>query len=425
MNENRKIYLPIIFLLTWLISTVLVFNFGPYDYKITNTLSFYVYLTFIHIAIFLGYFWGQTFEGQSIRVKINYFKLVERVISVAVLYVGIKLLLTGGGELRNFFQTFQDANLSYIDRNVRAKSIFTYLDIFFVPVIIFAITNTLFCYGKLSRWYRYSIYVLLLIIFCSAVGLATRSNIVKTGMISMAALTLGIYAKNLVLKPIHKIIIAGSVVAYLMAFFLYFAMLIENRDLKNIVVLRNPMTKELPKENYFLYEVTPPRIHVLIKDVAFYMSHAYYRLNQSFELPTKGYGLGLSHSYFVMDNIEQYTGLRWLKEISYPLRLDKQSNIIFGMYWTTFYSWIASDFSFPGTVVVVFLISLALSVSLKDALFEFNPFAVSAFCTLFYFIFFFSFNNPMQDGQGITTFFCIPLVWLILRKGFLKRKNVS
>jgi hypothetical protein len=133
-------------------------------------------------------------------------------------------------------------------------------------------------------------------------------------------------------------------------------------------------------------------------------------------LPFKGLGFGLTNSYFVMDNIEQLTGWSELKEISYGVRLDKEIGSNYGLYWSTFYTWIASDFTFPGTIIVVFFIGYFFSLAMKDSLYYSNPLSVTVFCTLFYFIFHFAFNNPLQDGPGLTTSFFTPLIWFILRK---------
>jgi hypothetical protein len=133
-------------------------------------------------------------------------------------------------------------------------------------------------------------------------------------------------------------------------------------------------------------------------------------------MPFKGIGFGLSNSYFVMDNIESITGWSGLKKISYGVRLDSQVGAGYGLYWSTFYTWIASDFTFPGTIVVIFFIGYYFSLALKDTLYYQNPLSVTVFCILFYFIFHFAFNNPLQDGPGLTCNLLLPLIWGILRK---------
>ena len=396
--------------------TVAIFVWGPYTYKVINPFIFYAYLAAINIALFLGYFWGQTFPGRGSRVKIDYYRFVKTTIILSLVYFFIKIILTSGGDLSNLIQTFKGANKSYDISRLRRPNIFSYLDIFFFPVMIIAITNTLFLFNRLGNWFRFSIYLIILLIIGYSLGSATRSGIVQISLLSFAALTLGIYKKNIILKYRHKILIAFSIASFIIGFLIYFSFLIKTRDVLGYVVSENPLTKELPKENYYLFKITPAKTHQLINRISFYTSHSYFRLNRALNLPSKGLGLGLSNSFFVMDNIQELTGSTKLKEISYAMRLDKEFGCAFGEYWSTFYTWIASDFTFPGTIIVVFFIGFVFSLTLKDSLFELNPLAVTAFCTLFYFIFHFAFNNPLQDGQGITTYLFIPFSWLILRK---------
>jgi len=64
-------------------------------------------------------------------------------------------------------------------------------------------------------------------------------------------------------------------------------------------------------------------------------------------------------------------------------------------------------------------------MALTDSLLNSNPFAVTSFCTLFFLIFSFSFNNPLQDGAGITTNFVIPVLWLLFRKKYAAVDNLK
>ena len=411
--KQKKVYFPIIFLLCWLSFTIVVFIFGPYRYKITNSFIFYTYLVAIHIALLLGYIKGQRSFGRGFQIRIDYYRFVKITIIISILYFIVKLIMTFGGDIRNFSETFRNASKSYLSSSVRHSGLFSYLDIFFAPILLIAITNTLFSYKNLRRRYRYSVFILIIFSLAASIGSATRSGIVQIAIISLAAFSLGVYKKNIILKYYHKVLIFFLAGSLIIGFFLYTALLTNTRGGKIFI---NPLTHQPPKENYYLYKITSPNIHPLINNVSFYISHSYYRLNQALNLPFKGLGFGLSNSYFVMDNIESLTGWSGLKDISYGIRLDNAIGSGYGLYWSTFYTWIASDFTFPGTIVVVFFIGYFFSLALKDSLFFQNPLSVTVFCSFFYLIFHFAFNNPLQDGAGLTTYFFVPLIWVIFRK---------
>lgn len=408
-----KAYLPIIVLLLWLGFTIFIFAFGPYEYKIIKPFVFYTYLIAIHLALFFGYLRGQKSIGRGFQIKMDYYRFVRITIIVSFLYFLLKLILTFGGDMRNFSETFRNAHRTYLGSNVKHSNLFSYLDIVFTPITLIAITNAIFSYKNLRKRYRYSVFILIIFSLASAVGSATRSGIVQIVIITTAAFYLGVLKKNIVLKHSHKVMIFFFAATVTIGFFTYSALLTNSRGGKIYI---NPLTNAPPREDFFLTKITPHGLHPLINNVSFYVSHSYYRLNKAMNLPFKGIGFGLSNSYFIADNIESLTGWSGLKKISYGIRLDEGVGSNYGLYWSTFYTWIASDFTFPGTVIVIFFIGYFLSLAMKDSLYFLNPMTVTVFCILFYFIFHFAFNNPLQDGPGLTTNLLLPLFWIIFRK---------
>jgi hypothetical protein len=412
---KHKIYFPIVFLLCWLGLTIFIFSFGPYRYKLTNAFVFYTYLLFIHISLLLGYVWGQKSNGRGMLIKIDYIRFVKITVIISLFYYLVKLVFTFGGDLRNFSSTFSNASQTYLNSSIRHSTLFSYIDIFLAPISLIALTNTIFNYKNLRRRYRYSVYILIIFSLASSIGSATRSGIVQTVIISLAAFSLGVYKKNIILRNYHKVLIFFFAASLTIGFLTYSLLLTNTRGGK---IINNPLTNEPPRKDFFLTRVTSSKVHPLINNVSFYISHSYYRLNKAMNMPFKGLGFGLTNSFFVMDNIESLTGWSGLKDISYGARLDKEIGSKYGLYWSTFYTWIASDFTFPGTIFVVFFIGYYFSLALKDSLYYLNPLSVTVFCSLFYFIFHFAFNNPLQDGPGITTNLFIPLAWLIFRKKY-------
>lgn len=412
MNQ-RKIYFPIIFQMSWLCLTILSFAFGPYLYKLTKPVVFYSYLFLIHAGLLFGYIWGQRNAGCKTRLNIDYYRFVEITIIISFVYLIIKIIFTGGGDLRNFLGTFRNAQESYASSSLKNSNLFSYTDILFFPIFIIALTNAIYSHSKLSWTYRLCVYFMILVLIAFSIGSATRAGIMQIFILSFAAFILSIYQKNFIFQKYHKILMIFIILITIGGFFVYSNVLIYKRGGISLV---NPLTNELPKENYFLLKIAPQNLAPSIYITSFYISHSYYQLNRALNMPFKGLAFGLSNSYFVMDNIEQLTGCSWPKEVSYGFRLDNEIGMGYGAYWSTFYTWIASDVTFPGTIAVIFFIGYLFSMALRDSLFSINPLAITSFCTLFFFIFHFAFNNPLQDGQGIFTYFCLPAVWLILRK---------
>jgi len=410
---TKKKYLPIILLLYWFCLTLFVFIFGPYYYNIQSTYLFYGYLVSIHIALLFGYMRGQRSSGRKCRLVYNYYSVVKYCIYISTIYLTVKLFIMGGSELRNIRTTFINASLSYSANNPTNTSLFSYIDMLFVPIQSIALTNGIFCLKKIKKRQRILVIYIIIIIIGLSIGSATRSGIVQVAIILFAALMLGVYKKNYVIKRYQKILIVLTISLLIVLFFSYFSLLNMTRGGYSAI---NPLTQESPVNDNIFYKIFDSSMRPLINSVSFYMSHSYYRLNQALNLPFKGVGFGLSGSYFIMRNVISITGWKWLEDVSYGLRLDKELGSGYGLYWSTFYTWIASDFSFIGTIFIIYFIGYYFSLAMRDSLNYLNPFAVATFCNLFYFIFHFVFNNPLQDGSGITVYLGVPIIWLLLRK---------
>lgn len=411
---KHKYFLPIVVLLGWLSFTICIFLFGPYRYSVKSPLLFYIYLFLIHLALFLGYYRGQRSQGRGIRINFSAIKFVKVCLLVTVAYMVLKLIITQGGEIRRVNAALTDAADAYLSNSFRNVSVFSYIEMLVVPLTMISLANGIVFYNQLSKRFKACLIFIVLVLLATSIGSAVRTLIISTMVTGCAAFLLGVYKKTIILKRIHKILLSLIGTFMVLVFLLYSAFLTETR---NFYTSYNILTKEYPREDFYLYKVTPELAHPLINGISFYLGHSYYRLNQAFNLDFNGVGLGLTNSYFIMRNVEAVTGWHEIENISYAIRLDKEDGEgNTGLYWSTFYTWIASDFTFPGTIIVVFFIGYFFSISLKDALFSFNPLAVAVFCNFFYFIFHFSFNNPMQDGAGVFTYFVIPCIWFFLRK---------
>jgi hypothetical protein len=126
---------------------------------------------------------------------------------------------------------------------------------------------------------------------------------------------------------------------------------------------------------------------------------------------------GAGNSLFLTRNVAKMTGDEEFIEKSYPAKIEIEDG--WGMYvlWHSIYPWIASDVSFPGTLVVVFFIGRIFALSWTDTLQGSNPFAVVAFAQLLTMLFYFPGNNQcLQSGEAFISFVVIMALWLYHRR---------
>jgi len=153
-----------------------------------------------------------------------------------------------------------------------------------------------------------------------------------------------------------------------------------------------------------------------VLSLATYLSHGYYGLYLALEKPfVPTFGVG--NSFFLCRQAVRLTGVKALAEAPYPMRIEADGFDAYGL-WPTIYPWIASDVSFPGTLVVVFLIGRLFALCWLDTLQGANPFAVAMFAQFVIMLSYFNANNQcLQSGEGFAAFSVLLILWLKTRRG--------
>ena len=166
--------------------------------------------------------------------------------------------------------------------------------------------------------------------------------------------------------------------------------------------------------NFMLYYL-PKEADIIILGLSSYLTQGYYGLYASLEVPfIPMYGVG--NSIFLFRQVARITGNNEILDLAYPTRISEFGWDAYGN-WSTIYPWIASDVSFVGTILVVFIIGRLLAFSWFDTLNGSNPFAVAMFSQFLIMLFYFPANNQcMQSGAGFTAFWGILLLWLFTRR---------
>jgi hypothetical protein len=166
--------------------------------------------------------------------------------------------------------------------------------------------------------------------------------------------------------------------------------------------------------------------HALVRDLpagpmrtgvvglVFSVTHGYYALYLSLDKPFVPM-FGVGHSMFLTQQAVRLTGNEQIGNLSYPKRIEEDGWDALGL-WSSIYPWIASDVSFPGTIVVVLLIGLLFALAWYDALSGRNPFAYGVLAQFAIMLLYFPANNQTsQFGEGFTAFWAILIAWLITR----------
>jgi hypothetical protein len=151
-----------------------------------------------------------------------------------------------------------------------------------------------------------------------------------------------------------------------------------------------------------------------IVGLSFYVTHGYYALYLSLDKPFVPM-FGVGNSIFFTQQAVRITGNEEIGKLSYPKRIEEDGWDALGL-WSSIYPWIASDVSFPGTILVVFLIGRLFALAWFDALSGRNPFAYGMLAQFVIMLLYFPANNQtLQFGEGFMAFWAILVLWLATR----------
>jgi len=145
-----------------------------------------------------------------------------------------------------------------------------------------------------------------------------------------------------------------------------------------------------------------------------YLSSGYYALYLSLKASfVPCYGVG--NSMFLYRQAARVSGDKSILRKPYPVRIEQYGWDAYGL-WSSIYPWLASDVSFPGVILLVFLIGRLFAMSWLDTIGGANPLAAVVFAHFIIMLFYFPANNQlMQSGQDFTAFWVILVIWLFLR----------
>jgi hypothetical protein len=147
-----------------------------------------------------------------------------------------------------------------------------------------------------------------------------------------------------------------------------------------------------------------------------YITHGYYGLYLSLEEPFVPM-FGIGNSMFLYFNAVKITGDETILDRPYPVRVEQHHPWLAYGKWHSIYPWIASDVSFPGTILVVFFIGRLFAMAWLDTLKGENPFAVAVLAQFVIMLFYFSANNQvLGSGEAFFGFYGLLIIWFLNRK---------
>jgi hypothetical protein len=443
-----KYYVPILLVEIYLIFTLLLFSFGPIDYYLQESLIFWWYIVFYHIAMILGYVvatlpWNNRIEKIAVVTK-SHDKCHERNrtrIRFLILIAFFAFLIAQKNATNSdslipvdFISSITNGlSKSYEQYILTHENMEGYAGDKFLNIIYFFVAFTMIILIPIIVFYWREISVVDRVVAIAVTflpvlsGIASGTNkrlfdfVIFYGS-SLALYFIGSHYRNGKSVVKWKGFFIGLILLMLFAAAIWFfgsAMLGRGGDpsylestspLGHIKIDKGYLNSG--EDSFFSY------IYVWF---SYYLVHGYYGFSQSISQEfTSTFGFG--NSQFLMRQFEWLTGYD-LMRYTYQHKIDS----VWGetAQWHSLYSYIANDFHFFGVIVWNFVMGFFISKVWKSFLDDDNLYA-KFLMPLFVMIIIFTPANNQVFGylETFSTFFFSSLLWFAsVYKGRVSCRN--
>ena len=412
-------FVPILFFSVYLMVTVLLFAFGPWRWPVRNPLELYSFLFYSQIALFFGYSLGALRRPRGYYAGWSAGKLIAISLVLNLTLLVPTSLSRTGSMVPNMIEGLRNPGVVYylkIERGAAGGNLIEYIRILLAPILTIYFPLAVFFWPRISR--KLKIASIFVTIWLAAIWIAIGTN--KGVADVFLLLPWLLWASNMsgIFKLGRKFkmaLVAGAVTLFVLFFVVFTNGFVARTNggtysleyLGAIVDQEHPMVRLLPSN-----------VSAGVIALSSYLTQGYYGLSLSLQVPfLPNYGIG--NSMFLYKNAAEVLNKPDLETRPYPLRLQQYGWDGY-LYWSSIYPWIASDVTFPGTILVVALIGYLFARTWLETVYTRNPFAVAVYAQFSIMLFYFSANNQLfQNGEGVFGFLGLLSLWLLSRRKFV------
>lgn len=411
---------PLAFFQVYLLTTVLLFRFGPWQYANRSSNEVLGFALLYQAAIVAGYLVAHLIYRRPPAFQGN----VRTLIGISVLFSVLAYMPTSfartGYFVPNVLAGLSDPGEAYAKsfeyRNSGAGAAIEYVRILLGPLLYAFFPLVVFYWSFVGWKTRLFSVVMICLTMLLFVAMGTNKALGDYAITVPLLLLTAVAAGNFRMTPARSVGAFTVVLTLAMIFSSFFSATMESRSGSFISAGYFPPGNTRVDANHPLMKQAPPEVRTLVSGISSYVTQGYFAMGLALREPfVPMYGLGTSP--FVLRQYQTLTGTKDLDTLTYPSRIEKYGWVE-ERYWSSFYLWLASDLSFWGIPFFCFLLGLILYTNWRDAVEARNPWAVVLLSLNFIMLFYFSSNNQIgQTGESLWTYVVIFALWLSTRSG--------
>lgn len=427
----RKKYLPLVAFSIYIVFTLIVAFWGPLTYIGLDAVNVIGYMFLFLVLFAVGYYLGVNgFKSRvlhdSVLVEKQIFRLLKFSILMAVFYKfqefavlavtgKLNLSLANAGE--NYVELYAD-----YERGTGGYDIGWVIGIFFYLPLLISMILGVYYYKKLPPMYRFfviSIFVFIFIVNTLGQGKQKQIGDMLVFLLSILVIKLGSDSNSTDIKKRQrtKRVYFWGLLVGLVGLFGFISILSARYaalgiDVSNIQDLSHPL---------IIYDIHHPVFQIFGNDIGFgiavfsgYLAQGYLGLSLAFNEPfVWTYGIGNSYATTIL--FGKVFGLPVSVEDSYPFRVGADTG--WGLAkWHSVFPWLASDFTFPGVLIIFFFYAFVYGRCWREATVYKNPLSILLFCILNLGLVFVPSNNQLlHTPESVLALFLIACMWINTR----------
>ena len=424
-------FAPIVAAEAYLGFTVFIFAFGPWPWPIDNPFTLYTYLIAVQIALLIGYLTGAGASPAVYTGKLTESWLLKTSILLNLLWIlpyfylqigsqGLNLsgivhqTLLGAADPRQaYMQKFEDMN----SRN----TLVLYAYMFCSPILWMGVPLAIRRWNRISNTMKAAVAIIVVANAATWIALGTIKGIADgaaTISISIAATRKSSSRVEKVTTKVGRTKRLVLVLIAVSALILYFSYAESSRKKGQLVQYDPGPGISVDVNNVFMAGL-PTGLQATEANAVSYLCQGYYGLSLALREPfVWSYGIG--HSVAMTSIVHKVTGFD-AAELTYMAR-EQHYGWDMQMRWDSIYPWLASDVTFPGTLIVIFFIGRLLAVTWVDTRADASPYAPPLFVMTMLMICYFPANDQfLSASTTVLAFWGLLILWYMKREPNLRR----
>ena len=421
---------PIKFFMLYFVSTFIIFLVSDAASEILNFYDLLFYVTSFYSFLFLGYWLGV--KSKKIARKDLYsLSLQKKMIVLGAIYFiawGVNLivdfgatdfsqvlrtLISPGEAYQNKFDIFEGRELSgQVNRITQILLLLSFVSSIFIILLVLNWRRISFNL-KIFSIFSILIYVVSYLFIGTQKGVGDVIIYFLVGVFLLLANGYKVSAKK-------KFFIITLIFVIFSSMFVY---MVINQGSRATVFGQNSNVLFKDIHNTAISKYFNEEVAFGFYNTISYPSHGYlglsYNLQQNFEFSS---GAGLSPAY--ESYRAQYFGGTGNLPMTYPFRTEVATGWPAGMYWATAFPWFASDLTFPGTIIFMFIVGFIFARTWIRAISQKDILAYALLGQIFIMMFYLPANNQVfMQRQGFLIIFSI-IILAVFRELRKKRYYV-